>query len=106
MEYNKIIELARQSAPDAPGTDEVLNPIHHRLRVRRQRQSVLATLACLLLAASPLALLYHGNTPSTTLAEAVSATIQTAPDDLPAPLAGYQNSIRNHKTMMLLLNFP
>jgi hypothetical protein len=39
-----------------------------------------------------------GDSQSTpTLAEAVSATLPSSPNDLPAPLAGYKNSIRNHQ---------
>lgn len=97
-----MIELARQSAPDAPSTDEVLGHIHRSLRVRRQRQTVLTTVACLLLATTPLALLDRGAAPSPTLAEAVSATVQPAPGDLPAPLAGYRNSLRNHQTLTVI----
>jgi hypothetical protein len=36
-----------------------------------------------------------------TLAEAISATIQSSPNDLPAPLTGYKNSIRNHQKTII-----
>lgn len=102
MEYNKMIEMVRQSGTDAPGTDEVLLQVHHRLLVRRRQQTLLASAVCILLAASPLAFLNTSSTHSPTLAETVSATVRPAHGDLPAPLAGYQNSLRNHKTMTLI----
>lgn len=102
MEYNKMIELARQSVPSAPDTDEVLDGIHRRLRARRQRQMLIASAACLLIAALPLALLNNDITPSPTLVETVSATVKPALDNLPAPLAGYRNSLRNHQTTTVI----
>lgn len=102
MEYNKMIEMVRQSGTDAPGTDEVLRRVHNRLLVRRRQQTLLASAVCILLAASPLAFLNTSSTHSPTLAETVSATVRPAPGNLPAPLAGYRNSLRNHQTTTVI----
>ena len=102
MEYNKMIEMVRQSGTDAPGTDEVLRQVHHRLNVRRRRHTTIASITCLLLAATPLAFTFNTGNTSPTLAETVSATVRPAPGELPAPLAGYRNSLRNHQTMTII----
>lgn len=106
MEYNKMIELARQAPHDAPDTGEVMESVRHGLRVRRQRQRLLTSMACIVLAVTPIALTTHlsNHTSRTapTLAETVSATLSTTPNDLPAPLRGYRNSIRNHQIMTVI----
>ena len=102
MEYNEMIKMVRQSSTDAPGTDEVLRQVHNRLHMRRQRMAVIASIACIVLAATPIAFTFTTNSTHPTLAETVSSTVQPAPGNLPAPLAGYRNSLRNHKTMTII----
>ena len=97
-----MIEMVRQSGTDEPGTDEVLRRVHNRLLVRRRQQTLLASAVCILLAASPLAFSNIGSTHSPTLAETVSAAVRPAHGDLPAPLAGYRNSLRNHQTTTVI----
>ncbi len=106
MEYNKMIELARQASPDAPDTGEVLEGVRHGLYVRRQRQRLIVGMACIAMAVIPMAFtcLYPPLTSNAapTLAETVSATLDPTPDGLPSPLRGYRNSIRNHQTMTII----
>lgn len=105
MEYNKMIELARQSSPDAPGTGEVLNSVRQRLYLRRQRQRLtLAAVLTLLLggtATMPL-LATQDEEPTLTLAEKVSARVDTPKSKLPPPIVGYQHSISNRNIMTLI----
>ena len=105
MEYNKMIELVRQSTPEAPETTELLAGVHRTLQVRRRQQAMLASIACIALLTVPLLTLNFQSSspnPSPTLAEAVSATVESAPNNMPAPLAGYRNSIRNHQTLTII----
>ena len=105
MEYNKMIEMARKSTPDAPSTDEVLVRMHRTLRRRRQQQTLLTGIAGIALITIPLLTTNYQlptTTPSPTLAETVSATLPSTPDGMPAPLQGYRNSLRNHQTLSLI----
>ena len=102
MEYNKIIDLARQSAPDAPDNDEVLHGVHRTLQRRRRQRTMAISIACIVLAITPLALNTQHSSPNTTLVETVSATLPSAPDGMPAPLQGYRNSLRNHQTLTVI----
>ena len=104
MEYNELIEKVQQTPVDTPDTDAILGGMRHTLQRRRQRNTILAAAACLLLAMVPMTFRFQLSTfnSSPTLAETVSATLQSSPDDLPAPLAGYRNSIRNHQTTTLI----
>ena len=95
MEYNELIEKIQQQPVDTPDTDAILAGMRRKMHRSRQRQALVAA-ACLLLAVVPLALPV-ADTPKPTLAETVSATLPSSPNDLPAPLAGYRNSLRNHQ---------
>ena len=99
-----MIELARESAPDAPDTGELLSNVRQRLYNRRQRQrlTLAAVLALLLGGAATLPLLVQGEEPTLTLAERVSARVDTPKSKLPAPIAGYQHSISNRNIMTLI----
>ena len=100
-----MIELVRQSTPEAPETVELLAGVHRTMQVRRRQQAMLASIACIALLTVPLITLnLQPTTPNSypTLAEAVSATVESAPNNMPAPLAGYRNSIRNHKTLTII----
>lgn len=105
MEYNKMIELVRQSGTDAPDTAAVLSKVQQRLTLRRQRQrlTLTAVLALLLGGTVTLPLLTtQGEVPTLTLAERVSARVDTPKSKLPAPIAGYQHSITNRNIMTLI----
>ncbi len=95
MEYNELIEKIQHQPVDTPDTDAILAGMRRKMHRSRQRQALVAA-ACLLLAIVPLSLPV-ADTPKPTLAETVSATLPSSPNDLPAPLAGYRNSLRNHQ---------
>ena len=97
MEYNELIEKAQAMPVDVPDTGTIITGIQHTIQRRRQRQTLLAAAACILLAIMPLTMTVGGSSARPTLAETVSATLPSSPDDLPAPLAGYKNSLRNHQ---------
>lgn len=103
MEYNELIEKAQHAPVDTPDTDVILGGMHHTLNRRRQHNTLLATAACLIVASAPLFFSLTSQSPAPTLAEVVSATIQSSPNDLPAPIAGYRNSIRNHNKIITLI---
>ena len=102
MEYNKLIEKAQAMHVDIPDTDTIIIGMHRTIQRRRQRQTLLAAAACILLVIMPLTLSIDGSSPKLTLVESVSATLPSSPDDLPAPLTGYRNSIRNHQSKTLI----
>ncbi len=102
MEYNELIEKAQAMPVDVPDTDTIITGVHRTLQRRRQRQTLLAEAAGILLAIMPLTLSIDGSSPKLTLVESVSATLPSSPDNLPAPLTGYRNSIRNHQTKTLI----
>lgn len=96
MEYKELIEKAQAMPVDVPDTDTIIAGMRRKMHRSRQRRALVAA-ACLLLAIVPLALPIADTTPKPTLAETVSATLPSSPNDLPAPLAGYRNSLRNHQ---------
>lgn len=96
MEYIELIEKIQHQPVDTPDTGAILAGMRRKMHRSRQRRAILAA-ACLLMAFVPLALPIADNTPKPTLAETVSATLPSSPNDLPAPLAGYKNSLRNHQ---------
>lgn len=104
MEYNELIERAQHTPVDIPDTDAILGGMRRTVQRRRQRQWAAVGAVCLLLAVAPLffTLQRLSSNPSPTLAESVSATLPSTPGDLPAPLAGYRHSIRNHQTTTLI----
>ena len=104
MEYNELIEKVQHAPVEVLDTDAILGGMRRTVQRRRQRQMATIAAVCLLLAAAPFTFNFQLSTfnSSPTLAEAVSATLPSSPDDLPAPLAGYRNSIRNHQTKTLI----
>jgi len=96
MEYNELIAKIQHQPVGTPDTDAILAGMRRKMHRSRQRQALVAA-ACLLLAIVPLALPIADTTAKPTLAETVSATLPSSPNDLPAPLAGYRNSLRNHQ---------
>lgn len=102
MEYNKLIEKIQRTPVDIPDTDTILGGMRRTLHRRRQQRTLLTTMACLLLVTVSIRLSVDSASSSPTLAEVVSATLQSSPNDLPAPLAGYKNSIRNHQAITII----
>ena len=102
MEYNEPIQKAQSMPVDVPDTGTIIIGMQRTVRRRRQRQTLLAAAACMLLAVIPLTLTLDNSAAEPTLAETVSATLPSSPNDLPAPLAGYRNSIRNHQKTTLI----
>lgn len=102
MEYNELIERVQHTSVDIPDTNAILGGMRRTIHRRRQKKTILASTACLIIAIIPLALSINRESPTPTLAEVVSATIQSSSDELPAPLTGYRNSIRNHQTTTLI----
>lgn len=102
MEYNELITKAQQAAVDAPDTNAILRGMHRTLhRRRRQQQAVLSTLLVLVVSGS-LFFLQPRQESRITLAESVSAHIDTPPTRTPAPLVGYRHSIYNRQIYTLL----
>ena len=102
MEYNELISRVQQVAVDAPDTDTILSGMHRTMnRRRRQRQTVLSSVLVLVMGASGLFLQprYESHI---TLAEQVSAHIDTPPTKTPAPLVGYRHSIYYRQIYTLL----
>lgn len=102
MEYNKLIEKAQSTPIDVPDTDTIIIGMHRTIQRRRQRQTLLAAAACMLLAIIPITMSLDNSVAKPTLAETVSASLPSSLDYMPAPLTGYRNSIRNHQTTTLL----
>lgn len=102
MEYNKLIEKAQSTPIDVPDTDTIIIGMHRTIQRRRQRQTLLAAAACMLLAIIPITMSLDNSVAKPTLAETVSASLPSSHDYMPAPLTGYRNSIRNHQTTTLL----
>ena len=94
MEYNELIEQARQATVDAPGTDTIMGGMRRTLRrCRQQRQTFISALLVLAVGASlTIARPSYGHPAAMTLAEQVSARLDSTPDTLPASLAGYRHS--------------
>ena len=102
MEYNELITRAQQAAVDVPDTDTILSGMHRTLNCRRrQRQAVLSAVLVLVVGASGLFLQprYESHI---TIAEQVSAHIDTPPTQTPAPLVGYRHSMYNRQIYTLL----
>lgn len=102
MEYNELITKVQQAEVDAPDTDTILTGMRRTLsHRRRQRQVVLSTVLVLVVGASSIFLQprYENHI---TLAEQVSAHIDTPPTKTPAPLVGYRHSMYNRQIYTLL----
>lgn len=104
MEYNELLEYARQQQSAVPDADSIVRGVHRTLQVRRQRQrlALAAVLALLLGASATLPLTVQADAPATTLAERVSAHDDTPHSDLPPTILGYQHSLTNRKIQTLI----
>ncbi len=102
MEYNELIERAQRMSVDIPDTDTILSGMRRTLYRRRQQRRIVFSLAIVLVVGTSAYFMQLRSEKAITLAETISATLQSSPTDLPAPLAGYKNSIRNHQTTALI----
>lgn len=104
MEYNELIAKAQQAFDEPPATDVLLDGMRRTLHRRRQRRQALLSAVVVLLAGAAMALplLPSQHEPLPTLAERVSSQLDARPNNLPAPLAGYQHSMYKRQIYTLL----
>lgn len=101
MEYNKLIERVQQMPIEVPDTDSILGGMRSTMHRRRKQRRLVFSLAIVLVVGTSAYFMQPRSGKTITLAEAISATLQSSPNDLPAPLAGYKNSIRNHQITVI-----
>lgn len=101
MEYNKLIERAQQTPIEVPDTDSILGGMRHTMHRRRQQRRLVFSLTLVLAIGTSVYFMQPHPEKTITLAETISATLQSSPNGLPAPLAGYKNSIRNHQITVI-----
>ncbi|MBQ8704027.1 MAG: hypothetical protein IJ524_06595 [Bacteroidales bacterium] len=104
MEYNELITRVQQAPTEAPSTDTLLGGMRNTLRRRRQqRQTLVSAVAVLVIGgAAILSLPASERSTEPTLAERVSRSLDTRPNDIPAPLLGYQHSTFNRQILTLI----
>ena len=102
MEYNELITKVQQAVVDAPGTDDILSGMRRTLRRRRQQGQAVLSVVILLVAGVSLFFIWPRYEKHLTLAESVSAHIDTPPTRTPAPIVGYRHSIYNRQINTLL----
>ena len=102
MEYNELITRVQQASVDVPATDAILTGMHRTLRHRRQQRQALLSLVMLLAVGTSVFFMQPRNETRLTLAECVSAHIDTPPTKTPAPLVGYRHSMYNRQIYTLL----
>lgn len=104
MEYNELITRVQQAPTEVPSTDTLLGGMRRTLRRRQQQRQILISAAAMLLigGAASLSLPSSGRNTEPTLAERVSRSLNTRPNDIPAPLAGYRHSTFNHQILTLI----
>ena len=104
MEYNELITRARRLYVSAPDTDVILRGMRHRMKRRQQRRQWVVSMALVVLMGASTAFLLQptATQPRLTLAESVSRQLDKPRSNMPAPLVGYRNSIRNHQIYTLI----
>lgn len=104
MEYNDLITRIQQSSVDVPDTDAILDSMRRTVRRRALRRRTILSSVFILVAgvamALPLATPREAN--GLTLAERVSCSLDVRPNDIPAPLLGYQHSLHNRQILTLI----
>jgi len=101
MEYKELIEKTQHVPVDVPDTDAIIDGMRRTLHRRRQQYQLIFSLVIVLAVGTSAYFMHPRSEKTITLAEAISATIQSSPNDLPAPLTGYKNSIRNHQKTII-----
>ena len=104
MEYNDLITRVQQAPVDVPDADAILGSMRRTVRRRELRRRTL--LSSVFVLAVGVAMIFplstsHG-TSELTLAERVSRSLDVRPNDIPAPLLGYQHSMHNRQILTLI----
>ena len=102
MEYNELITKAQQASVDAPGADAILSGMHRTLRRRRQQRQMVLSVVLVFAIGTSVFFLQPRYETHLTLAERVSAHIDTPTTRTPAPLVGYRHSMYNRQIYTLL----
>lgn len=104
MEYNDLITRVQQAPVDVPDADAILGSMRRTVRRRELRRRTLLSSAFVLAVgvAMVLPLATSHGTSELTLAERVSRSLDVRPNDIPAPLLGYQHSIHNRQILTLI----
>ena len=102
MEYNELITKAQQASVDAPDTNAILSGMRHTLQRRQRHQQVVLSAALVLVVCVSVFFMQPRYESHVTLAEYVSAKIDTPPTRTPAPLVGYRHSMYNRQIYTLL----
>jgi hypothetical protein len=102
MEYNELITKAQQASVDVPDTDAILAGMHRTLRRRRQHWQAVLSMVIVFAIGTAAYFLQPRYETRLTLAECVSAHIDTPPTRTPAPLVGYRHSMYNRQIYTLL----
>lgn len=104
MEYNELITRAKQTSVEVPDTDSLLKGMHETMCRRERRRRWMACASFVIVVSCMFALATSANpTPQPiTLAEQVSEQLAIPPRQIPAPIAGYHHSVRNHQIYTLL----
>ncbi len=102
MEYNELITRAQQVSVDTPDTNAILAGMSRTLRRRRRQRQALLSAMGLLVVGVGLLFLQPRHEGHITLAERVSAQIDTPATRTPAPLVGYRHSMYNRQIYTLL----
>lgn len=104
MEYNELIANAQRAPIEVPATEELLGGMRRTLHRRQQRRQTLLSAAAILMigTATIITLPPSDSSVEPTLAERVSRSLNVRPNDIPAPLLGYQHSSHNRQILTLI----
>lgn len=102
MEYNELITRAQQADVEVPDTDTILSGMHRTLHRRHRQRQVVLSMALVFVAGVSVFFLQPRYESHVTLAESVSAHIDTPSTQTPAPLVGYRHSMYNRQIYTLL----
>ena len=102
MEYNELITRVQQASVDSPDTDAILSGMRRTLRRRRQQRQAIFSVVLVFAVGSSVFFLQPHNEIPLTLAESVSAHIDTPSTKTPAPIVGYRHSVYNRQIYTLI----
>ena len=104
MEYSELITRVQQASLETPDADALLEGMRNTMHRRRQNRRWLVMALYLIVVGGTIAALLP-TTPAgqpMALVEKVSRQLDVPHDKMPAPLAGYRNSIHNRQIYTLL----